>query len=97
MDQQLAHAAEPATEAAAAATISAHASKATYGGAGVTIFGGFALNDVAIVVGMLVGVIGLVIQWHYKRKAVMAEIEFHRAEDQRRQEEHEARMQELLR
>lgn len=63
------------------ATVSATASKVTYGGAGMTIGGWFLSSEFAVLVGMLVGIGGLVVNWYYKHK-----------EDKRLQAEHELRM-----
>ena len=81
-----------ATDAAAAAAVSAHASKATYTGSGLSIFGGLTLNEAAIVVGMLTAILGLAVQWYYKHRSVSAQIRHMEAEDARRQAEHEERM-----
>lgn len=85
----------PATDAAVAATVSAHASKATYGGSAVSIFGGLTLNELAIVVGMFTAILGLAVQWYYKHQAVKAQIKHMEAEDARRQAEHVERMHDL--
>jgi hypothetical protein len=50
------------------ATLASIGSKATYTGAGVTISGGFLLSEVAVLVGMAMGVLGLLINWYYKDK-----------------------------
>jgi lysozyme len=63
------------------ATVSATASKATYGGAGMTIGGWFLSSEFAVLVGMLAGVCGLLVNWYYKAK-----------EDRRLQAEHDRRM-----
>lgn len=63
------------------ATASAVASKATYTGAGMTIGGWFLSSEFAVLVGMLVGVAGLLVNWYYKHK-----------QDRRLQREHDARM-----
>lgn len=43
-------------------------SKATYSGAGVTISGGLLLSEIAVMVGMAIGVLGLLVNWYYKAK-----------------------------
>ena len=50
-------------------TVAAAASKSTYAGA-ISMFVGWLLsNDAAILVGMLVGLFGLCVNWYYKHKA----------------------------
>ena len=63
------------------ATVAAAGSKATYTGAGMTIGGWFLSSEFAVLVGMLVGVAGLLVNWYYKHK-----------QDRRLQREHDARM-----
>ncbi len=70
-----------ATQHTIDAAISASASKATYTGAGMTIGGWFLSSEFAVLVGMLVGVAGLLVNWYYKHK-----------QDRRLQREHDARM-----
>lgn len=70
------HAAEPAA--------SAVASKFGYAGSGATIVGGLLSNEMAVAVGMLVGVLGFAIGWFYKHK-----------ENKRRQEFHDLQMEKL--
>jgi hypothetical protein len=66
------------------ATLASMGSKATYTGAGVTISGGVMLSEVAVIVGMVIGVLGLILNWHYRAK-----------EDKRAGAEHARRMKEL--
>ncbi|GER16672.1 holin [Variovorax boronicumulans] len=67
------------------AVVTTVASKSTYGGAATSILGWFASSEATIVVGLVVAVAGLAVNWYYKAKA-----------DRRYQVEHEVRM-ELLR
>ena len=69
---------------AAEATIAAVANKVSYSGAGAAVIGGLTANDIAAFGGLLIAVIGVVIQFYYKRKA-----------DRRDTEEHSARMDAL--
>lgn len=72
-------------EAIEAAT-SAIASKSTYGGAAGAVLGWMLSSEFTVVVGVVVAIAGLVVNWHYKAKA-----------DRRQQAEHEARMARLKR
>ena len=60
------------------------ANKATYTGAGITISGGILLSEIAVILGMVIGVLGLLVNWYYKAK-----------EDKRSAAEHERRMKDL--
>lgn len=66
------------TEAAIAWT----ANKATYGGSAAAFYGGMTANEIAAYGGLIIAVIGLAVQWYYKRK-----------ESRMRSEEHGARME----
>ena len=65
------------TEAAVAAV----ANKVTYAGGTSAVIGGLTANEWAAIGGLLIALIGLAIQWYYKRK-----------DDRRNAEEHTARM-----
>lgn len=54
---------EPAASAA-----SAKALAATMAGAGTLSFGGLTANDMAMVIGAVVAVLGLLVQWYYRHK-----------------------------
>lgn len=83
------------TNHAIEATLAATGSKATYTGAGMTI-GGWALSsEFAVLVGMLVGVCGLLVQWYYRHKLTNAEIEILRERNDRDRVAHEMRMAEI--
>lgn len=64
------------------ATIAAAGSKATYAGASASIFGWLMSSEAGVLFGILLGTVGLLINWYYKHK-----------EDKRRQAEHDRRMQ----
>ncbi len=84
MSEQAAHAIE--------ATLATAGSKATYTGAGMTI-GGWALSsEFAVLFGMIIGVLGLAVQWFYRHKLTMAEIRLREEHAAREREEHAARM-----
>lgn len=83
---------------AQSASASAKALTVTMAGAGTLGLGGLTANDMAMATGAVVAVLGLVVQWYYRRdenklKCRAAELleEEHRA----RMREHEARMSEL--
>lgn len=63
------------------ATISATASKATQIGASTSIVSWILSSEFGILVGMVIGIAGFIVNWYYKHK-----------EDRRQQEEHERRM-----
>ena len=63
------------------AAIAATASKATYGGAGASVISWLMSSEFGVLMGILIGVIGLCINWYYKHK-----------EDRRQQKEHEQKM-----
>lgn len=61
--------------------MAAAGTKATYGGAGASVFGWFVSNEFAVLVGVVIAVGGFLVNWYYRHK-----------EDKRRQEEHNRRM-----
>lgn len=65
-------------------TIAAVSSKATYTGAGMTISGWLLSSEAAVLIGIVLGVAGFVVNWVYRHR-----------EDQRQQAEHRARMRHL--
>lgn len=80
------------TTQAIEATLATAGSKATYTGAGMTI-GGWALsNEFAVLFGMLIGVLGLAVNWYYKHKLTMAEIKLKEEQAAREREVHAAKM-----
>ena len=83
---------EHATSHAIETTLAATGSKATYTGAGMTIGGWFLSSEFAVLVGMLLGVAGLAVNWYYKHKLTKLEVHLKQKEDARRQAEHEQRM-----
>lgn len=64
-------------ETAAEATVAAIANKVTYTGGATAFVGGLTANELAAIGGLIVAVVGLVVQWYYKRKADRREAEFH--------------------
>lgn len=74
----------PEQHVAIDSTIAATAGKATYTGAGMSIFGWLTSNEFAVLIGACVAVGGFIVNWYYRHK-----------EDKRQQEEHDRRMREL--
>lgn len=77
------------------AALAATGSKATYGGSATMIGAWWLSNEFAFLVGMIVGVLGLLVQWYYRHKLTKAEIAFRQAQDDRSREEHDLKMSEL--
>lgn len=63
------------------ASISAIASKATYGGASTSVVSWFLSSEFGMIMGILIGLTGLGVNWYYKHK-----------EDRRREEEHRKKL-----
>lgn len=84
MSQHAATAAQHTFDATAAAA----GSKATYTGAGMTIGGWFLSSEFAVLMGVVLGVAGLAVQWYYGHQ----ENQRSKREDERREREHRARM-----
>lgn len=63
------------------ATVAAAASKATYAGAGTSVWGWFASSEAGVILGIVIGVIGLLVNIFFRLR-----------QDRRSQTEHEARM-----
>lgn len=84
MRQQVQEAAQVATDVA----IASAGSKAAVGGGGIAVVGALTMNELAMVVGMLVGVIGLLVQIFAQLHAARARA----SEERRRDELHAARL-----
>lgn len=80
------------TTQAIEATLAATGSKATYTGAGMTIGGWVLSSEFAVLFGMLLGVLGLGVQWYYRHKLTMAEIRLKEEQAAREREIHAAKM-----
>jgi hypothetical protein len=65
------------------ATIAAAANKATYGGASASVLGWMLSSEFGMLAGLLIGLGGLAMSWHFQRKR-----------DRREQAEHDRRMRE---
>lgn len=81
------------TAQAVEATMAAAGSKATYTGAAVTIGGWVLSSEFAVLFGMVLGVLGLLVNWYYKHKLTMAEIRLREEQAQREREIHAAKME----
>jgi hypothetical protein len=62
---------------AAEGAIAAIANKATYAGSGAALYGGMTANEWAAIGGLVCAVIGVLVQWYYKRKSDKREAELH--------------------
>lgn len=84
-----------AAQAASDAAMSKLATGMTIGGGGTAFFGGWTLNEFAMVFGMLVGLLGLCLQAYqtlHKRRVYIAERVAIEARSLREEEEHRAKM-----
>lgn len=73
-------------------TMSTVGATTTYTGAGVSVLGGLMWNEVAMIVGMIVGVVGLIVNIYFKRRWVNAQID---AINETRQREREREKREI--
>lgn len=74
------------------ATIAATGSKATYTGAGMTIGSWFLSSEFGVLMGVVIGVSGLLVNWYYKHKLTMIEVRLKEEQAAREREAHAARM-----
>lgn len=82
------HAVQEVAQTATDVAIASAGSKAAVGGGGVAVFGALTMNELAMVVGMIVGVVGLLVQIFAQLHAART-----RARDERRRAElHAARL-----
>ena len=86
------HATEHVASHTLDAAISAGASKATYTGVGMTLGGWFFSSEFAVLMGVVIGVAGLMVNWYYKHKLTMIEIRLQEEQAAREREAHAARM-----
>lgn len=66
-------------DSAAEATVAAIANKVTYAGSGTAVVFGLTANEIAAVGGLIVAILGVIVQWFYKRKSDRRESELHAA------------------
>ena len=74
------------------AALAAAGSKATYAGSGVTVTGWLLSSEFAVLVGMLLGLAGFIVNWYYRHKLTRAEIRIMHERNERERAEHQARM-----
>ncbi|MGA0889231.1 MAG: holin [bacterium] len=72
---------KPESQATVEAAIAAAGSKATYGGASTTVVSWLLSSEFGMLMGILIGLGGLGVNWYYRHK-----------QDKRDQAEHEKRM-----
>ena len=75
------------------AALSATGSKVTYAGAGMTIGGWVLSSEFAVLFGMIIGTLGLVVNWFYRHRLTMVEIKLRHEAAEREKEEHIAKME----
>ena len=75
------------------AALAAVGSKSTYAGASVTVTGWLLSSEFAVLVGMLLGLAGFIVNWYYRHRATLTEIRLLEAQDAREREEHAAKME----
>jgi hypothetical protein len=80
---------EQGTQHTVEAAIAAAGSKATYTGSGVVLSGWFFSSEFAVFVGIVIGVLGFLVNWFYKHKLTNTEIQFKLEELQLKQEQNE--------
>ncbi len=61
------------------AAIATVANKATYTGSGLALYGGWTANEMAAIGGLVCAVIGVAVQWYFKRRSDRREAEYHAA------------------
>jgi hypothetical protein len=75
--------------------LAAAGTKATYGGSATMVGGWWLSSEFAVLVGMIVGIAGLAVQWYYRHKLTKAEIRMREEQNMREKEAHVLRMAEL--
>ena len=64
------------TQQAIDTALAAAGSKATYTGSGMVLSGWFFSSEFAVLVGILIGVAGFLVNWYYRHKLTSTEIKF---------------------
>ena len=75
------------------AALAAVGSKSTYAGASVTVTGWLLSSEFAVLIGMLLGLGGFLVNWYYRHKLTNTEIRLREAQELREREEHAAKME----
>ena len=81
------------TQTTVDAALAAIGSKSTYAGASVTVTGWLLSSQFAVLVGMLLGLAGFLVNWYYRHRLTMHEIRLREAQELREREEHAAKME----
>ena len=81
------------TQTTVDAALAAIGSKSTYAGASVTVTGWLLSSQFAVLVGMLLGLAGFLVNWYYRHKLTHSEIRLREAQEMREREEHAAKME----
>ena len=71
------------------AALAAAGSKATYTGSGMVLSGWLFSSEFAVLVGIVIGVLGFLVNWYYRHKLTNAEIKFKLDELHLKQEQNE--------
>lgn len=64
----------------------ASGAKATYGGAGTTVLGWWLSSEAAVLMGIVIGVSGLLVQWYYSHRRDQREEARHQREMERKRD-----------
>lgn len=71
------------------AALAAAGSKATYTGSGMVLSGWFFSSEFAVLIGIVIGIAGFLVNWYYRHKLTAAEIKFKLDELHLKQEQNE--------
>ena len=84
-----------ATQHSVDATLAAVGSKTTYTGAGMTISGWLMSSEFAVLIGVVIGVAGFIVNWYYRHKLTSYEIKLKQEQNERDKKEHALKMKQL--
>ncbi len=71
------------------AALAAAGSKATYTGSGMVLSGWLFSSEFAVLIGIVIGIAGFLVNWYYRHKLTNAEIQFKLDELHLKQEQNE--------